>query len=398
MNKNDVNFRGRKTTLYWGFTLVELLVVIAIVSVLIALLLPAVQAARESARRMTCTDHLRQFGTAVHNFHAINKALPPVALGPSRASVFVFLMPYYEQQPLYLSLTRGFATSANTNSIGRRLDNTARVTTANRVKQAGIWNHQTGNNAGTTPQEKVLTGNVPIVKCPSRRSGTLITDNSTSSSLAYGGPLSDYATILRYRNTDADTFANVSSALTTLVTGTSAALSLTWQNFPIPFTVANSEGWNTGTPTTNGDAKYVNYKLTAKFDRWQDGTTNQLIFGEKHIPTTKLKNEGGATIAATAGGGVWDGSYLFISAASPNHVVRLIHARNNGAAAADDFGLVRNKEATDNYAQWGFGGYHGSIVNFCLGDASVHGISATVSPTILAYLADINDSHSTSLP
>jgi len=112
--------RGRSTIGIAGFTLVELLVVIAIIGALVALLLPAIQAAREAARRLQCQNNLKQIGVAAQNYLSANGTFPPGSMrdipagmgnyNDPRVSPHTLLLPYLEQQAIVLDILRALAT------------------------------------------------------------------------------------------------------------------------------------------------------------------------------------------------------------------------------------------------------------------------------------------------
>jgi len=373
---SSVNLGGRGKTGQPAFTLVELLVVIAIIGVLIALLLPAIQAAREAARRMQCTNHLKQIGLAVHNFHDTKYGLPPSGLyGWMPFNFWVMLYPFVEQQQLYTIFIDKNAIAGGIN---------------------GWW--------GTTlnEEERLAIGSVSYYRCPSRRGGgPLVTDGAHDANGAHSGahmqntkgPVGDYAMVFateeggtcwseNYHPMDG---VDISSVICNALSDQKG-----------PFRVADfAEQGN-------------NYSWMPRdtMSRWQDGTSNQILVGEKHVPLSmlgKCDSEGSTDLGQRRHGecayfvtGDWSGcggSRAIISTSWPG-----------GNNYVDTFPICRPTDwefekgwstALHNY---GFGSYHPDMCMFVFGDGSVRGISPTTPISILRALAVVDDGKVVSLP
>jgi prepilin-type N-terminal cleavage/methylation domain-containing protein len=136
-----------------GFTLVELLVVIAIIGILVSMLLPAVQTAREAARRMQCSNNLKQVALAMHSYHTAHKLLPPGAISwgvspswPAR------VLPFLEQQNAYdkVSFSDLYYTGSNDAFMKLRFAVYTCPTDTQRTRPNGWTKHNYVVNAGNT--------------------------------------------------------------------------------------------------------------------------------------------------------------------------------------------------------------------------------------------------------
>ena len=160
----------------WGFTLVELLVVITIIGILIALLLPAVQAAREAARRAQCVNYMKQIGLALQCYHDSRQIFPHGTRGPTGAPNWrVMLLPYMEQGALYEQLDVNSQLSIGGFSTQR--------------EDGTTYGYGTGRNA-------VLAGlTVPGWNCPSNSSSKNASGQTPTFNNASKGQTHDYVGI-----------------------------------------------------------------------------------------------------------------------------------------------------------------------------------------------------------
>jgi prepilin-type N-terminal cleavage/methylation domain-containing protein/prepilin-type processing-associated H-X9-DG protein len=235
-----------------GFTLIELLVVIAIIAVLIGLLLPAVQKVREAANRTRCGNNLKQLALAVHNYHDAKGELPPDRIANDWPTWAVLILPYIEQDAAYRKwdLTRRFAEQPNPSP-----------------------------NANSLKADDPCIIFVKTYYCPSRRDPGQLSGANTGTSGDGAdlpkrvGALGDYVSVSGNGN-------NEGTLRISRPSGVSAS-------------GAPGSGtgfFNTGAGDTLG-ARITSFKGQMTLATVADGTSNTLLFGEKHIRPTSWEGK-----------------------------------------------------------------------------------------------------------
>ncbi|MDR2168822.1 MAG: DUF1559 domain-containing protein [Planctomycetaceae bacterium] len=379
------------------------MVVIAIIGVLIAILLPAVQAAREAARRMQCQNNLKQMGLAVHTFSDGMSGVPPIAVQSARGSLFCMLLPFIEQTALYEQMTA---------SGGFLFFNTI----------PGISGDQWFRNL-SAEQRQNLAG-LKVFTCPTRRSKAGVVESAETASSDNGsiGPRADYVpvvtAVLPYSTYvdggGAHTFAQVRCSSFEGYLSPGDVDGGHANGYRGPFRVS-AAAFATGYEGYYDDYPHVsNWSPRDTIEYWSDGTTNQLLIGEKYIPGWAVgKNSHAAR--------TWDGGWLGCGDNTYGELNDVFNIGRNIAHQNAQIPIFSRGPNVSNPAPWGaagtdsnnpdtpyyaygladvgaWGSCHNAIVNFLLGDGSVRGVSITTNVRTAHALGNVNDGEHVSLP
>jgi prepilin-type processing-associated H-X9-DG protein len=356
---------------------------------LIALLLPAVQAAREAARRSMCTNHLKQIGIAIHNFADTRRAVPPICIYAYRPTGTLLMLPFLEQTALYDMF-------AETNVLKKYSSGA----TVRWLDEDYYDTHIGGSDTSLAAERRKSLNALSIYRCPSSHGGANI--EKTTGNMR--GPLSDYVMLVTRTNREETVLSTVDYWHQYNVDEMNAAAD-SWRRassyrgpFRVPmlnFTAGAGTGTLNGYNNDQANIQGISdweYRDTMAW--WSDGTSNQLCFGEKHIPAwANGSTEGNANY--------WDGTWY--QTANDNrayNVGRCVwdHA-NLFARSVNDAGSSDNRTPNGTYqAQQGLGSSHPGVVNFLFGDGSVRGTDIVVRPLIIVQLTNTQDGATVNLP
>jgi prepilin-type N-terminal cleavage/methylation domain-containing protein len=317
----------RQPKLRSAFTLVELLVVIAIIGVLVALLLPAVQAAREAARRTQCMNQLKQIVLASHNVHDVMNQFPSghkcTADGTGHNSlyysnVFIQILPYMEQQALF-----------------SQYDDT-------------VPNYHPNNT-------RVVQTFLPCYTCPAELIKKILVIPETEGPFPNPSDANPAGT----RPFMPSTYKGMA--------GRSPDTANVWGGYPfeVYINMQNNGGWR--------GILHTDWNLGARPERIAnitDGTSNTLMFGERSTRTHRTR------------GAFWANGFNLYS---------LSNAENSSVILMNDYDLCVSKTSNSNDCKYGWGSFHPGIINFCYGDGSIRSIKLNTDMTVFCAQGTIGN-------
>ena len=322
-----------------AFTLVELLVVIAIIGVLVALLLPAVQAAREAARRTQCANHLKQLGLGAQNFHDVRLFLPPSRISQPPPAIpdgvdyltwAVILLPYIEQQNFF-----------------------------------NQWDETKSYQQHTVAVTKQP---VPIYFCPSRRKPTQAFSNENN----FGGP---------------------SGAL-----GDFAACGGTGKNDGINVNgVPNQNGTNGAMicarwfHDTSATPRLIKWEGVIRLARITDGTSNTFLFGEKHVRRLNQQGTGPFILGTQDDRSIYNGQNANNYRRYAGRELEVLNGTLQPNGELNRIAIYNFQDFVQGDDNKRFGSRHPGICQFVFCDGSVKAIQNQIDIDTLGRLANRED-------
>ena len=354
-----------------GFTLVELLVVIAIIGILISMLLPAVQQVREAARRITCTNNLRQLSTAVMNYHSSHFRLPPGSVIGQGAGWSAYILDQLDQQ--------GLATNVDLTDKSRAPHGSG---------NAGNWLDR-NSDAGLGLNEEACEQVLSVFRCAS-------------------DPVSDH---ISSGNTEALTIeARYPSSYMGVASGTEDTSSLLYNrpsgndpNDPTAYTYSEARK-ETAKNARNGlitatqpGRYYLTGRLATKVRQsdCEDGLANTAMIGEGVFDTSDFTNDSGDEV--NRGADHWIigspendfGQDMSEFLGSTAIEINLYHKTHDEILKPLSVSSIRTRFSR---IAFGFNSWHaGNVVNFAMGDGAIRVVDSKIAPDTYSFLGNIND-------
>jgi prepilin-type N-terminal cleavage/methylation domain-containing protein/prepilin-type processing-associated H-X9-DG protein len=337
---------GRGSRRRRAFTLVELLVVIAIIGILVALLLPAIQAAREAARRAQCMNNLKQMGIAAHNYHDGKRELPPERISDHHATWLYLILPYMEN-----------------------------------IQLGSTWDLSTGDFYDQRSEMSSIVISEYI--CPSQVHDQLVVARQMRNTLSghnhpaptnpdgYEGSIADYmssrsSTCAIARPAPPDGLPmNIGSTPDIARKSDGAIVAADPKNFVVA----------AGTSNSNYPVGILSFKSRTSFARITDGTSKTVMFGE----ISKLRADGFQAFNGDDSAGVFVGE-LRPLAPNPDAAIR-------DTSTPDPWDVT----PANYFDTISFGSSHPGAVHVVFCDGSVHGLNRTIDPAVLDRVAQRDD-------